>query len=128
MEHTADIAVRAQGGTLEELFANCAQGMFAYIFGDKLGSEPALRFEEVGVESGDLEATLVEWLSLLLYHASVTRQRAWRFEQIRVSASGCGCRVGFALAQAQNEIKAVTYHGLKIERCGAGWSGRVGLT
>ena len=36
LEHPADVKLRAWGATLEELFANAAAGMMAFLFGEHI--------------------------------------------------------------------------------------------
>jgi SHS2 domain-containing protein len=65
IEHTADIGVKAFGGSLEELFENAARGMFSIMIElDKVKSTGVFK---VSIEARDKEQLLVDWLSELLY-------------------------------------------------------------
>ena len=61
IEHTADIAIKAYGDTLEEAFAAAAEAMFDIITaGSEIEADKNISF---AVESIDLEGLLVYFLS-----------------------------------------------------------------
>lgn len=64
LDHTADVLVKAYGGSLEEAFGSAAEAMFAVI----TDSAPIKPLQEVHleVESIDLEGLLVAFLSQLI--------------------------------------------------------------
>ena len=64
IDHTADVAVRAYGQTLEEAFATAASAMFDIITGGA-EIEPKKR-TQFAVESIDREGLLVQFLSELI--------------------------------------------------------------
>jgi SHS2 domain-containing protein len=81
----------------------------------------------VEVEAGDLEALLVAWLQEILYLLEVHRRacRAFRVECVlpprddlpaRLVAAALGVPWDPARLPLRHEVKAVTYHGLEIER------------
>src|SRR5256885_13017328 len=65
IEHTADVGIRAYGSTLNELFANAAEGMFSLIA--DLDSVKPVGAVEVLLAAEDVETLLLRWLSELLY-------------------------------------------------------------
>jgi len=120
VEHTADAAIRAYGRDLPELFANAAYGMFD-LLADMQKLHPTIE-REVSLEASDLEALLVDWLGELLYLREVHGEVYKEFEittlsptKLRAVAKG-----GKRFAPRMN-IKAVTYHGLKIEKTEEGY-------
>jgi len=120
VEHTADAAIRAYGRDLPELFANAAYGMFD-LLADMQKLHPTIE-REVSLEASDLEALLVDWLGELLYLREVHGEVYKEFEittlsptKLRAVAKG-----GKRFAPRMN-IKAVTYHDLKIEKTEEGY-------
>ncbi len=128
LEHTADVGIRAVGPTLEETFEQATLGMLdiAGISGPR-GTGGTLR---ILVEAGDLGALLVEWLSEILYlHDSRTASIA----DVELESVGPGSAMGtVALGPLDQEsegtqVKAVTYHRLRVERTQSGWEAELYL-
>ncbi|MCO6431121.1 MAG: archease [Deltaproteobacteria bacterium] len=125
IEHTADIAIRAFGRDTAELFSNAARGMSAYIFGPEVLQREPEGSESINVESLDLDSLLVDWLSEILF-LSASKYRAYvAFAVAEISSSVITAEGTFCKADAVNDIKAVTYHGLKIERVSSLWRATV---
>jgi SHS2 domain-containing protein len=120
IEHTADRAIRAYGRDLPELFANAAYGMF-----DLLTDVEGLRStveREVSLEAPDLETLLVDWLRELLYLHEVNGEVYKEFEIGTLSPTRLKAVVkGGKVFAPRLDIKAVTYHGLKIEETEEGY-------
>ena len=113
--HTADVAIRAWGHTVDELLVAAATGLFSLASGD---GEPTPE-RELEVASPDLESLLVDWLNELLYLSEVNREVYDSFSvttepewHLRGSAKGRGLGSGYT------KVKAVTYHGLSIRHEG----------
>ncbi len=120
LEHTADIGLVAYGRNLEEVFENAAEGMFSLIMDiDKVGDSFSC---ELRVESEDKEGLLVEWLNELLYISEVNEIILKMFkitylEKDRfLTAKVYGEKVDLNRHQIKTEIKACTYHELKIKK------------
>jgi SHS2 domain-containing protein len=90
---------------------------------------PALS-ETVVVEAPDREALLVRWLSELNFQ-HVTRHWLFsRFHILKLSdrqllAETGGEGIAPERHPIHTEIKAVTFHGLKLEPVGAGWQAEI---
>ncbi len=130
LEHPADIGFRAFGLTLPELFARSAVAMLS------IAADPeaaAARFEyRIGVESGDRESLLVDWLSEVLYWfdgklIAFHDFRVTRFQETAIEAVGLGEPRDPERHRARLIVKAVTYHQLKIEQHGGTWVAEVYL-
>lgn len=130
LEHTADVGLRANGTTLKELFENAARGMFAVIAGGEPGSKIKTEIQKtvrIRKEVEDLEELLVDWLSELLYFFD---KEKILFTDFRISELNNGGVTGEAYGEKidadrtslQTEIKAVTFHGLRIEENAKGFS------
>lgn len=123
-DHTADIGLRVYGGTPAELFTNAAQGMFSII----VKQEEVRNKEErsVKIDGGDYGDLLVSWLSELLYQFD-TEGKLWSEFEIsdinerRLQAVLRGEQVDPKRHELKTEIKAVTYHGLRVQNTADGW-------
>ncbi|MFQ6000257.1 MAG: bifunctional riboflavin kinase/FAD synthetase [Anaerolineae bacterium] len=120
VEHTADAAIRAFGRDLPELFANAAYGMFD-LLADMKKLRPTIE-REVSLAAPDLETLLVDWLGELLYLREVHGEVYKEFEISTLSPTELRAviRGGKRFVPRMN-IKAVTYHDLKIEKVEEGY-------
>jgi SHS2 domain-containing protein len=119
VDHTADVGIISYGSTLKEAFANMAYGMFSLIADlEKVAEELCY---EVEVNTSDQEALLVCWLNELLYLYGVENVIFKRFEiesleERSLQAKVYGEKVDFSKYEILTEVKAATYHELKIEK------------
>ncbi len=132
ISHTADIQICVYGKTLKELFKNALIGMFQSI-GPKA---PECRREQqrlvcpklpqrhlIEVSSIDLESLLVDFLSEALYLSDINNEAylnatVHEVDQTYIKATVHGIEIS---SFEVGEIKAVTYHGLNIERIEGTW-------
>lgn len=120
LNHTADVGLKASGDTLAEAFENAATGMFSFICDlETVDSRAAV---DVYVEAEDKETLLVEWLNELLYLFEVDHWMFKRFEiketdgEHYLKAKAYGEELDLGKHQLKLQIKAATYHMLKVER------------
>ena len=120
LEHTADIGLRAFGKSLREAFENAARGMFGLMV-DTSKIEKRKKFS-VSAEADDAEGLLVAWLNELLYHSDTNDMlfkdfEIWKWdEKSKLDAFAYGEPVDLARHQFEMDIKACTYHQLKITK------------
>ena len=116
LDHTADVMVRAFGGTLEECFANAAYAMFDQL-ADLSKVEAKLSFK-VDVEGSESEQLLVDFLSELLFLFDTELVLLSKFdvkydgEVMRVLAKGE--KIDKRRHEMRKAIKAVSYHAIEI--------------
>jgi SHS2 domain-containing protein len=127
-DHTADLGLRVRAPNLNTLFAEAAQALFAVIVDDLDTVNPA---QEVRVEltGTDREYLLFDWLKELLYRFDVDHLLFSRFT-VNVTKDGLtGSAWGEPLDRARHalahEVKAITYHALKVEQHADGWLAEV---
>jgi SHS2 domain-containing protein len=126
LEHTADVALRVYGGSLQELFANAAYAMFSQL-ADLTQIQPA-GHELVSVEGSDYESLLVNWLNELLYLHEVRNQVYSVFDITELSQRGLQATVrGAHASDVYTIVKAATYHDLAICRTAEGYSATIVL-
>ena len=128
-EHTADLGLRIRAPDLDTLFAEAGLALFSAIV-EELGTVVASQPLEVRLAGDDREYLLFDWLRTLLYHFDAEHLLLSRFE-VRVREDGLEARAwGEPLDRSRHElgheVKAITYHGLRVERePGGGWLAEV---
>lgn len=128
IDHTGDIGLKIYGESLEELFENAATGMFS-IIADLNKVRPEIK-RNLYVEGGDLQQLLVNWLSELNFlfctEGNIFCQfKVRELKENHMQAIARGEVYDPARHNVFTEIKAVTYHQLRIEREGQSWKAQV---
>ena len=143
VEHTADVGIRVQGDSLEDLFEQAGRGL-AVIIGiwspaPDLRPNLDARPEQlpIDLQADDLGGLLVDWLGEIVYMSDVTTGflTGIKADQVQLpegSATG-GCRVTGRLwigpetgEEAEGTaVKAITYHRLKVAAAPDGWTAEV---
>jgi SHS2 domain-containing protein len=123
-DHTADIGLRMRAQDRPSLFVEAARALFSLI-ALNLDAVRAVeqRSYEIGGEQDDY--LLFDWLSELLYTFETEHLLLSEFE-VELAPSGLratarGERVDRSRHELDHEVKAITYHGLKVEPSGEGW-------
>jgi SHS2 domain-containing protein len=127
-EHTADVGLRARSASLDKLFADIARAMFSVLVANPEEIRPveSLPVEVWGERRDDL---LFDWLAELLFLFETRHLLLCAFE-VCVGDAGLTAIVrGEPIDRARHEldveIKAITYHGLRVEPQGEGWLAEV---
>jgi SHS2 domain-containing protein len=128
LEHTADMGIEAWGATLEELFVAAAEGVRRIVFSAQARSR--IREEiDVTLEGVDLEELLVDWLGEILFTIEQKRFFPAAFHISEVSRSRLRATISGGPWEDDrclvHEVKAVTYHRIKVGREGGVWRARV---
>ena len=120
LSHTADVRLKAEGSTMEELFRAAFEGM-AEIQNTRIMNHELRITRNINVQSVDRTALLIDFLSEVLAQGQIekgvfTEVRFKKLTDTEVEAEISGERVeGFG-----EDIKAVTYHGAEIEKSDEG--------
>jgi SHS2 domain-containing protein len=120
VEHTADWALKVWAPDLPELFTYAAHGM-AWLMQMSLEAAPRVT-RTMALEGVDHESLLVLFLSELLY---LTESEGVGFDRFELEIKDFALRgtlYGAPVGAQMKEIKAVTYHNLKILHSDAGFS------
>jgi len=127
LEHTADVGLRGQGRTLEELFENAAQGLYALA----LAAPPAGEVTEkvtLHLAGDGPESLLVAFLEELVFRLYSRCQMATSARLSFPSPNRLSAEAAFVPVAAESyavEVKSPTYHRLKIEQGPDGWLAEV---
>jgi SHS2 domain-containing protein len=127
-EHTADLGLRVRSPDLDTLFAEAAQALFAAIVEDLGTVQPRQRLD-VQLAGDDREYLLFDWLKELLYHFDVDHLVFGRFEahvsDTGLTGSAWGEPLDHSRHALEHEVKAITYHGLRVQPAADGWLAEV---
>lgn len=128
IEHTADIGIRAFAADERSLFENASAGMFSLIT-DLEMVDPAESFP-VAVEGDGFEEILVAWLNELLYVFESNGVLLCRFEideldRYHAAGQAMGEPIDPGRHRLECDIKAVTYHMLRVEHLDDAWVAEV---
>jgi SHS2 domain-containing protein len=127
-EHTADLGLRVTAISLEELLTESARGLLAMLLANPDAVRPVQeRVIHLGAE--DSSYLLFDWLSELLYAFETDKLLFSAFdlklENKELSAICRGEPMDPSRHQMEHEVKAITYHGLKVEQTGSSWQAEV---
>jgi SHS2 domain-containing protein len=127
-DHTADLGLRVRAADLGALFAEAGMALTATLVEDP----DAIRAEvslDVKLAADDLEYLFFDWLKSLLYQFDAEKLLFSRFD-VKVSDTGLeatawGERLDESRHELAHEVKAITYHALKVEKTDDGWLAEV---
>jgi SHS2 domain-containing protein len=133
LDHTADVGMAVEAGSLEELLHRCAVGMLTLLRGEEEEGSTVSGTREVATESAPLEllaedavGLLASWLREVLFLHEV---RGADYVGLDAERLGPGRLVGRLLTRqdgrAVREIKGVTYHELAVTEEAGRWRARV---
>lgn len=127
-EHTADLGLRMRAGSLGDLFAEAGRGLFSVIVAN-LEAVRAVEEFEFEIEGERRDDLLFDWLAELLFTFETRRVLFSEFDvDVRedgLTATARGEPVDTDRHELDMEVKAITYHQLKVERDGDGWVAEV---
>jgi SHS2 domain-containing protein len=127
-EHTADLGLRVRAEDRNGLFRDAGSGLFAMIVEPAPHGEPVER-RTFSIDGDRNDYLLFDWLNEMLYVFETERKLLGDFE-VSISDRGLEARVSaFELDLGRyrllREVKAITYHGLKVEQTQGGWLAEV---
>lgn len=117
-EHTADWSLHVWAPDLAGLLEQAARGM-ADLSGIRTKDGERVK-RSIQVESTDAEGLLVNFLGELLHLMDEEGLIFDRFDLTVSENSLQACMEGSPITERKKEIKAVTYHNLKIEKKSSG--------
>jgi SHS2 domain-containing protein len=128
LEHPSDLGIEAHGSSMQEVFRNAAHGLVSVVAG---ASEIEPRQERMVVlRALDRENLMVRWLTeiLYLYDAEKFLTADVKFETLTdtlLKATLLGEPYDVSKHELKLDVKAITYHQLKIEDHDGDWIARV---
>ncbi len=127
-EHTADVGIRVHAADEASLFHDAAEALFSLLVVN-LGDVRPVVERPLTIEGAERDLLLFDWLNELLY-VFETEQLVFAQFQVtlhadRLSAIARGEALDRARHELHHEVKAITYHGLKVEQTNNGWIAEV---
>jgi SHS2 domain-containing protein len=127
-EHTADLGLRVRAADLNTLFAEAAKALFSAIV-ENIDDVQPLHSLRVDLQSDDKALLLFDWLNELLFRFDADHQVFGRFDVECTGGALTGTAWGEPLDRSRHllshEVKAITYHGLRVEQEEDGWLAEV---
>ena len=130
IEHTADFGLRVYGKTSEDLFENYATALFSLL----TDYQPKKMIsKKITLQGQSLAELLVDWLNELLsmffadnflpseYNLTISDDKGGKILHAEIK----GEKFDFENNELKREIKAATYHELKVEETDRGYVGEV---
>ena len=128
-DHTADLGLRIRAGDLNTLFAEAGLALGSILVEDPASVQP-VRQVAIDLPADEVEYLMFDWLRAILYHFEVDHLLVARCE-VRVSPSAGlqaileGETFDPARHELSHEVKAITYHDLRVEETEDGWLAEV---
>jgi len=128
LDHTADAGILVQAPNLKELFARAAWGMFSLV--TDMDTIRLAERSRIRIEANDRPALMVKWLSDLNYRHVTEHRLFGKFAIVEIGeewllAEVHGERIDPTRHTIFTEIKAVTFHDLRLERDDQGWKTQI---
>ncbi len=123
IDHTADIRIRVKADGLKGLFINAAAAIFD-IIGQKLTEGAREEKIEIRQKADNIEELFINWLNELL---SLSAAKDLIFSDFKINKLNKNNLEAVAVGsdakayRLNTEIKAATYHQLKIQETKSGW-------
>lgn len=130
LEHTADKGLAVEAGSLPDLMATAARGLFHLMIDPD--AYPPTESVALQIEAPDLEMLAVRWLNELVYQFEVHHRLFSRFTEVEVASLSDGrwqlrAQAHYCPITPQQiewsgaPVKSVTYHGLRLQRDSELW-------
>ena len=130
-EHTADLGLRVEAATLDDLMTEAARGLLAMHVANPQAVRP-VETKAISLAASEPSYLLFDWLSELLYIFESEKLLLAEFKvkcapgaQLRLEAVCRGEPMDVSRHEMDHEVKAITYHGLKVEQAPTGWQAEV---
>lgn len=127
LEHPAELRLRVYGKTIEELFINAAFALAETLRRDakEIFKNPELKTKssKLKAKSVDINSLLVDFLSEILAKSQINKC-VYLVSDIKIDVSNfilhASC-VGFPIDHFDEDVKAVTYQDLNIQKIDGVW-------
>ena len=127
-EHTADLGLRIFAIDLPDLFRTAGEGLFDIIVANR-AEVRVVATDQVSLSAETTQDLLFDWLNELLYHFDANRLLFGHFkvhlEGTRLKVAAGGEPLDPARHLLSHEVKAITYHALRVEHATDGWLAEV---
>ena len=127
VDHSGDVGIEATGRSFGELVENATRGLFGLMY---RGAVAPVIERAVRIEGATADDILVDWLGEVITLAGVNGEL---YGEVAVTSVGPNRIEGVLRGEATDadrhdlrfDVKAATYHGLKVEEAEDGFRARV---
>lgn len=123
-EHTADVGLRIRAASFEALLVEAARGLTSLMVSDLSTIQPRGRLQ-LRIVGNEPDYLLFDWLNELLYRFDAEHWLGCEFavtlDPDGLSAEVAGEPFDPARHPLEHEVKAITYHQLRVEQDADGW-------
>lgn len=123
-EHTADLGLRIRAPSLETLFEDAAKGLFSMFVANLDTVRPVVE-RRLQIAGAERDYLLFDWLSELLYACESEKllfaEFEVHFDEQGLNAVARGEAIDETRHRLEHEVKAITYHRLKVEQTAEDW-------
>jgi len=127
-EHTADLGLRVHANSLQELFIDAARGLLVMHVANPNDVRP-LESKTISLTADGPAYLFFDWLSELLYAFETDKLLFSDFDlKIDGNKLTAVCRgepMDETRHRMEHEVKAITYHSLRVEQTASGWEAEV---
>ncbi len=127
-DHTADVGLRIFASDRSTLFAEAARALLSLVVVN-LDAVRAIEERHYELAGEQDEYLLFDWLAELLYTFETEHLLLSEFQvelsPVGLRATGRGERIDRSRHELDHEVKAITYHGLRVEQSGECWLAEV---
>ena len=123
-DHTADIGLRVEAASLEELFVEAARGLMSLLV-ENVDDVRPIAEESISLVGSEVDYLLFDWLNELLFlfesRSLLFGEFVVRIDDAGLTATMRGEPCDRSRHRMAHEVKAVTYHGLSVDQTESGW-------
>jgi SHS2 domain-containing protein len=127
-EHTADLGLRIRAAGPAALFEDAARALFSIIV-TNLDDVRPIDTRHFELSAASLDYLLFDWLNELLFTFDSQRLLLCEFHvrlaENNLQADARGELLDLDRHTLEHEVKAITYHGLRLEQTPDGWLAEV---
>ena len=127
-EHTADLGLRVRADSIDQLFVDAARGLSSMIVLN-LDSVQMVEERTIELEGDESDLLLFDWLNELLFSCESEGLVFAEFDVTIKNGKMTGVARGETIDpkrhELDHEVKAITYHGLKVVLADSGWLAEV---
>lgn len=129
IDHTADLGIEVTGRTKRELFTKAALSLMDIVV-EKKGTPASVKEKALTVEGSDPADLLINFLREILYLFNGERLVVVSCSIVMLGKRKLVANLALESYNSKKhlfktELKAVTYHGLAVEKTKKGWKARV---
>jgi SHS2 domain-containing protein len=129
IDHTADLGIEVTGRTKRELFTKAALSLMDIVV-ERKGTPAGVEEKALTVEGSDPADLLINYLREILYLFNGEALIIGKCDITKCDNKKLAARLFLESYDKKKhvmktEIKAVTYHGLSVERSKKGWKARI---